>query len=83
MNDREAIEICMQWFAHNERQREKSLRLQRLARQARKGPEEAEAARKELAQIDRDLVVYDGGRLEPAVKRLVDRVCRLEIAHPE
>jgi len=68
----EAIQTCRDWFAHLERQRAKALRLQQLATLARKGPEEAKQAQKELRQIDRQHKVYDGGRLEPAVRLLVD-----------
>ena len=68
----DAIQTCRDWFAHLERQRAKTLRLQQLAILARKGPEEAKQAQKELRQIDRQPRVYDGARLEPAVRLLID-----------
>ena len=71
MNTQQAIEICESWFAYNDRQREKTKRLAELAALARTGPEGQAKARRELAQIDRAPVVYDGGRLEPAVKHLL------------
>ena len=71
MTTDEAIEICEAWFAHNERQHAKTKRLAELAALARTGPEGHEKARKELAQIDRTPTVYDGGRLEPAVRQLI------------
>ena len=74
MNEQQAIEICKEWFAHLERQREKTIKMQRLASQARKGPEEAKKAQAELRQMDRQPRVYDGGRLEPAVRFLVGRL---------
>lgn len=70
----EAIEICRAWFAHNDRQRAKTKRLAELAALARTGPEGHEKARKELAQIDRAPTVYDGGRLEPAVRQLLKHI---------
>lgn len=71
MNTSEAIEICESWFAHLERQKQKSIRLQQLAALARTEPEKA---RRELAQIDRTPTVYDGARLLPAVQHLVKLV---------
>lgn len=71
MNNREAIDICRGWLAHLDRQREKTLKMQRLAAKARKGPEEAREAQREMRQIDRQPRVYDGARLEPAVKHLI------------
>lgn len=71
MTNQEAIDICLGWLAHLDRQRVKTIKLQRLAAKARKGPDEAEEARRELRQIDRQPKVYDGARLEPAVKHLI------------
>jgi len=66
----EAVRICQEWFAYIERQRQKSIEMQKLAAMARSG-QQVEAQRR-LRQIDSDVTVYDGGRLEPAVKHLVD-----------
>ncbi len=73
MTNREAVDICLGWFSHLDRQREKSIRLGRLAAKARKGLVDAEEARRELRQIDRQQQprVYDGARLESAVKHLI------------
>ncbi len=69
VNTIEAIRICEEWFAYLERQRAKSVEIQRLATMARNG-QQAEAQRL-LRQIDNSPVVYDGDRLEPAVRALL------------
>jgi hypothetical protein len=69
MKTEEAIEICERWFAYLERQRQRSVELQRLATLARTEPKEAQ---RRLRQMDTDVTVYDGGRLEPAMRLLVE-----------
>lgn len=69
MKTDEAIEICEQWFAYIERQKQKSVEIQKLAAMARNGQQEE--AQRRLRQIDRTPTVYDGARLEPAVRALV------------
>lgn len=64
-----AIAICEEWFAYLERQKAKSLEIQKLAAMARNGQQEE--AQRRLRQMDRSVTVYDGGRLEPAVRALV------------
>ncbi len=72
----EAIAICEAWFAHNERQRAQAVEMQRLAQMARHG--QAEEARKLMANIDRTPLVFDGSRLEPAVRFLVEHIGTLQ-----
>jgi len=72
MNTHEAIAICKEWFEYLYRQREQATKLQELASRARKGTKEANEARVEMLNMDRSLTVYDGDRLEPAVKHLVN-----------
>lgn len=69
MKTDEAIEICEGWFAYIERQRQKSVEMQKLAAMARAGQQEE--AQRRLRQIDNTPTVYDGARLEPAVRHLV------------
>lgn len=76
MNTAEAIEICEGWFDYLDRDREKTKRLQELSAKARKGPEQAKEAQRELRQIDNQPKVYDGARLETAVRHLVASVPR-------
>jgi len=70
MKTSEAIEICQGWFAYIERQQQRATEMQRLAALARSGqPEEAQ---RRLRQMDTcSVTVYDGGRLELAVRHLV------------
>lgn len=70
MKTAEALEICEGWFAYIERQRLKSIEMQKLATMARNGQQDE--AQKRLRQMDATSVtVYDGARLEPAVRHLV------------
>lgn len=68
----EAIEICEAWFAHNAADRARSVEMQRLASMARSG--QGDEARRLMAQIDRSPRVFDGSRLEPAVRALIGAV---------
>lgn len=72
MDKDEAIEICNGWFAYLESQKEKARRLQEAATLARKGKQDE--ARKIVNEVDRQPRVYDGARLEPAVRRLIELV---------
>lgn len=69
MNVKEAVAICEEWFAYIERQKQRSIELQKLATMARNGQQEE--AQKRMRQLDRSVTVYDGARLEPAVRFLV------------
>ena len=72
MKEAEAVKICEEWFAYIARQEEKTRKMQQLAAHARKGPSQAKEAQRELRQLDRQPKVYDGARLQPAVKCLVE-----------
>lgn len=75
MKATEAIEICEEWFAYLERQKDKARKMAELASLTRTGPEGAAEAQKRMRQMDRcSVTVYDGGRLEPAVRALVKTV---------
>lgn len=69
MKTDEAIEICKGWFAYIERQKQKSVEVQKLAAMSRNGQQEE--AQRRLRQLDNSVAVYDGARLEPAVRHLV------------
>lgn len=69
MKTDEAIEICEGWFAYIERQKQKAVEMQKLAAMARNGQQEE--AQRRLRQLDNSVTVYDGARLEPAVRHLV------------
>ena len=72
MNSEQAIEICNEWLRYLDRQEAKTKKIQGFAALARNGPAEAEEARRELRKLDRNLSVYDGARLRPAVERLTE-----------
>lgn len=74
MNDDEALAICGEWIRYLERQKAKAEEMSRLATLARSGPEGAAEAKRKLRQIDKQPTVYDGARLEPAVRHLMARV---------
>lgn len=74
MKTTEAVEICREWFRYLDRQRAKAKRLAELAALARTGPEGHAQARREMNQIDKHPTVYDGGRLEPAVRQLLKAI---------
>ena len=65
-----AIEFCEQWFAYLERQKQDSITLQKAATLARSG--DREGARRLKSQVDSAPRVFDGSRLYPAVKTLID-----------
>lgn len=79
MKTPEAIEICEHWFAYLERQRQKAAEIAKLAAMARAGQQEE--AQRRLRQIDtQSVTVYDGGRLEPAVRHLLKELRRAQSA---
>lgn len=69
MKTEEAIAICETWFSHIEDERKRCVEMQRLAAMSRSG--QGEEARRLMAKLDRTPRVYDGARLEPAVRHLV------------
>jgi hypothetical protein len=72
----EAVEICEGWFAYNDRQKARSIEMQKLASMARAGQQEE--AQRRLRQLDlKSVTVYDGSRLEPAVRFLLKEIKRL------
>lgn len=69
----EAKAECARWFAYIDRQRERSIGLQKLAADRRAGLDDAEKDRR-LRAIDRSVTVYDGANLEQAVRVLLKHV---------
>lgn len=68
----EALGICDDWFAYLEREKQRAVEIQKLAVLARTGPDGQKEAQRRLRQMDmQSVTVYDGGRLEPAVRFLV------------
>ena len=73
MNLREAQDECNRWLAYLEDQKARSLALQKLAADVRKGLDKAEVHRRR-ATIDNSITVYDGTKLSEAVKFLLEYV---------
>lgn len=68
----EAKEECARWFAYLDRQREKSLAVQRIATEVRTGEITSDEGKRKLRALDgASVTVYDGARLEQAVKLLL------------
>lgn len=70
MKTEEAIEICEKWLDHIEAQKQRATEVQKVAAMARTGQQEE--AQRRLRQIDNSVTVYDGARMEPAIRHLVD-----------
>ena len=69
----EAKAECQRWLDYLDRQKEKSLAIQKLAAERRKGECDADEGRRRLRAIDDrcSLTVYDGAKLAEAVALLI------------
>jgi hypothetical protein len=66
---------CERWFAYLKRQEEKSLRLQEVASEVRRGLLAEADARRRVRQIDGcGVTVYDGANLQKAVRVLLKHI---------
>lgn len=66
---------CERWFAYLDSQRERAIAFQKLAARVRSGDLTTEDARREQRKLDdAGLRVYDGAKLEQAVKLLLKHV---------
>lgn len=74
MNLKEAKAECERWFAYLESQKERSLQFQKLAAKRRKGEIGLEEARRIQRNLDNSIRVFDGAKLEIAVKTLLKHV---------
>lgn len=74
MTKSEALEECQRWLDYLEHQRNRVIEMQKLATMARQGKQEE--AQKRMRQMDRQPKVYDGARLEQAVKVLMREVTK-------
>jgi hypothetical protein len=71
----EAKAECERWFAHLDRQREKTKAMQQLAADRRNGLCDTIECRRRLRALDGPgVTVYDGAKLERAVKVLLKNV---------
>ena len=71
MTTDEAIIQAEEWLAFLDRQRERSNKIQALARLAKTGYDGHLIAKRELRNIDKSPLLYSGDNLEPAVKQLI------------
>lgn len=63
---------CERWFGYLDRQREKSLAMQKIATAVRTGEITSEEGQRRVRTLDgRGLTVYDGANLEKAVRVLL------------
>lgn len=75
MKIEEAKAECDRWLAHCDRQRKKSIALQKLATERRAGAVADKDVQTRLAAIEGAGVrVYDGANLEQAVKTLLKHI---------
>lgn len=71
----EAKAECARWFAYLDRQREKSLAVQKIASDVRNGVCDSDEGRRRLRALDGcSVTVYDGANLEKAVRVLLKTV---------
>lgn len=71
----EAKAVCELWFASLQRQRDKTLAMQKIAAARRTGEiDEAEGRRRVRALDGCSVTVYDGASLERAVRALLKHV---------
>jgi len=74
MNLKEAKAECERWFAYLESQKERSLQFQKLAAKRRNNEISLEEARRVQRNLDNSIRVFDGAKLEIAVKTLLKHV---------
>jgi hypothetical protein len=70
----EAIAECRRYLAYNERQRERSVELGRIAAKRRAGEMDLATAQRQMRALEQGVGVYDGGNLELAVKQLLKEI---------
>ena len=74
MNQNEARTECERWFAYLDGQRHKSIELQKIASLRRSGEiDQAEGLRRARSLDNCSVRVFDGARLETAVRLLLKK----------
>lgn len=71
MDRQQAVEVAQRWLKHCDKVRDRSERLQLLAKDVRAGKLTADETRRVRNAIDGDPLIFDGARLERAVRVLV------------
>jgi hypothetical protein len=73
----EARAECERWFAYLKRQENKSIEMQKLASLRRSGEIDETEARRRMRSLDNcSVTVFDGARLEQAVRVLLKRTTK-------
>lgn len=71
----EAKAECERWFAYIKRQETKSIEMQKIAGAVRRGEIDADESLRRVRALDNcSLTVFDGARLEQAVRVLLKHV---------
>lgn len=71
----DAIKECERWFAYNERVKQKSIDVQKIASDVRNKVITSDEARRKLRNLDNcSVTVFDGAKLEEAVKLLLKHI---------
>jgi predicted HAD superfamily phosphohydrolase YqeG len=67
----EAVAEARRWLAHCERQEAKSERISGIARSVQAGSITAAAGQAMVRDVDNSIVIYDGSKLQEAVRILI------------
>lgn len=71
----DAIETCRKWLEYNEMRRIQTKQIMTINARLQRGEITQVAARRALREVEgQQPKVYDGARLEPAVRRLLKEV---------
>lgn len=71
MNLVEARAECERWLAYLERQKEKTIAMQKIAADRRSGKCDTAEGQRRLRALDSSVAVYDGARLADAVRLML------------
>lgn len=75
----EAKAECERWFAYLQRQKDRSVEIQKIASDVRTGAIAPEEGQKRVRRIDGcSVTVYDGANLEKSVRVLLKRLASIE-----
>ena len=70
----EAKAECERWFDYLNRQRDKSIAMQRIAAARRSGEINHDEGQRRVRALDSGVTVYDGANLEKAVRVLLKHI---------
>ncbi len=70
----EAKVECERWFSYLDRQREKTVAMQKIASDRRQGLIDETEGRRRVRALDNGVTVFDGANLEKAVRVLLKHI---------